>query len=111
MKIAIVIYSSDPETVWNGIRLGCASLAYDDEVDIFLLGKGVEAMSTKSIKYNVKEQVSIFLEHGGQILGCELCCDTREDEMPFLKQDIGCDLGSMQDLYALIKDADKVITF
>ena len=111
MKIAIVIYSADPETVWNAFRLGSASLAYDDEVKIFLLGKGVEAMSNKSLKYNIKEQVEIFTEHGGEMLGCELCCNTREDEMPFLKQDIGCGLGSMQDLYAIIKQADKIITF
>ena len=111
MNIAIIIYSADPETVWNAFRLGSASLAYDDEVNIFLLGKGVEAMSLKSLKYNIKEQAAIFAEHGGKMLGCELCCNTREDEMPFLKQDINCDLGSMQDLYGLIKQADKVITF
>ena len=92
-------------------RLGSASLAYDNEVKIFLLGKGVESMASKSLKYNVKEQAQIFIEHGGEMLGCELCCNTREDEMPFLKQDIGCPLGSMQDLYAIIKDADKIITF
>ncbi len=111
MKIAIIIYSSESETVWNAFRLGSASLAYDDNVTVFLLGKGVEAMNIKSLKFNIKEQVAIFLEHGGQMLGCELCCNTREDEMPFLKQDIGCDLGSMQDLYAIIKDADKIISF
>lgn len=111
MQITIIISSSDPETVWNAFRLGSASLAYDDTVKVFLLGKGVEAMVNKSLKFNIREQVEIFLEHGGEILGCELCCNTREDEMPFLKQDIGCPLGSMQDLYALIKEADKVITF
>ena len=111
MKIAIIIYSSEPETVWNAFRLGSASLTYDNEVSIFLLGKGVEAMANKSLKYNVKEQADIFLEHGGTMLGCELCCDTREDEMPFIKQDIGCSLGSMQDLYAIINESDKVITF
>ena len=111
MKIAIIIYSAEPETVWNAFRLGSTCLAYDDEVKVFLLGKGVEAMSLKSLKYNIKEQVAIFLEHGGQMLGCELCCNTREDEMPFLKQDIGCDLGSMQDLYKITKEADKIISF
>lgn len=111
MKIAIIIYSADPETVWNAFRFGSAALAYDDEVNVFLLGKGVESMMTKSLKFNVKEQVETFLEYGGQVMGCELCCDTREDEMPFLKQDIGCNLGSMQDLYALIKAADKIISF
>lgn len=111
MKISIIIYSNDPETAWNAFRLGNASLAYDDAVKIFLLGKGVEVMNAKSVKYNVVEQADIFVEHGGYIMGCELCCHTREDEMPYLKEDIGCDLGSMQDLYALIKEADKVITF
>ena len=111
MKIAIIIYSSEPETVWNAFRLGSASLAYDEEVNIFLLGKGVESMTSKSIKFNIREQMEIFLEHGGNMLGCELCCNTREDEMPFIKQDIGCDLGSMQDLYGIMKNADKIITF
>lgn len=111
MIIALIIYSNEPETAWNAFRLGNASLAYDDEVKVFLLGKGVEVMNAKSIKYNVVEQAAIFVEHGGYIMGCELCCNTREDEMPFLKQDLACDLGSMQDLYALLKDADKVITF
>lgn len=111
MNITIIIYSADPETVWNAFRLGSASLAYDDKVKIFLLGKGVEAMNIKSLKFNIKEQVEIFIEHGGEMLGCELCCDTREDEMPYLKQDIGCALGSMQDLYAIIKEADKIISF
>lgn len=111
MNIAIIIYSSEPETIWNAFRLGSASLAYDNKVKIFLLGKGVEAKQNTSLKFNIEEQVNIFFEHGGEMLGCELCCNTREDEMPFLKQDIGCDLGSMQDLYAIIKDADKVITF
>ncbi|MDH5179343.1 MAG: DsrE family protein [Gammaproteobacteria bacterium] len=111
MKITIIIYTNDPETAWNAFRLGNASLAYDNTVRIFLLGKGVEVMTVKSIKYNVVEQAGIFIEHGGVIMGCELCCDTREDEMPYLKEEISCDLGSMQDLYALISDADKVLTF
>lgn len=111
MKIAIIIYSAEPETVWNAFRLGSASLAYDDEVSVFLLGTGVEAMNIKSLKYNIREQVEIFLEHGGKMLGCELCCNTRADEMPFLKQDIGCELGSMQDLYSIIKEADRIISF
>jgi len=34
-----------------------------------------------------------------------------QDEMPFLKKVIGCKLASMQDLYAIVKEADKIITF
>lgn len=83
MKIAIIIYSAEPEAIWNAFRLGSASLAYDDEVKIFLLGKGVEAMNIESLKYNIKEQVKIFIEHGGQMLGCELCAIREKMKCPF----------------------------
>ena len=111
MKVCIIIYSNDPETVWNAFRLGNACHAYDDDITIFLLGKGVESSSLHSLKYNINDQRKIFEESGGKVIGCGICCDSGEDAMPFIKEDLHCDLGSMQDLYALIKDADKVLTF
>ena len=111
MKLGIIIYSNDPETIWNAFRLGSTSLAYDDQVRIFLLGKGVESADIKSLKFNIKEQKAIFIDHGGEIMGCSLCCEIRADEMPLLKDDLQCDLGSMQDLYALVNECDKVLTF
>lgn len=111
MKYAVVIYSNDPETAWNGFRFANASLGYDHDVTIFLLGKGVEVASINSIKYNIKEQMKIFDEFGGKLIGCGVCCETREDEMPYLKDDLSCEMGSMQDLYGLIDQADKVLTF
>lgn len=43
MKLAMVIYSNEPETVWNAFRLGVQALGQGDQVGIFLLGRGVEA--------------------------------------------------------------------
>ena len=43
MKLAIVIYSNDPETVWNAFRFGVFARKQGDAVSVFLLGKGVEA--------------------------------------------------------------------
>jgi len=40
MKIAVIIYSNDPETVWNALRFANTSLIYDNDVSVFLLGKG-----------------------------------------------------------------------
>lgn len=42
MKLGIVIYSCDPETVWNAFRFGNHALKNGDAVKIFLLAKGVE---------------------------------------------------------------------
>ena len=42
MKLGIVIYSTDPETVWNAFRRGVFALKQGDAVSAFLLAKGVE---------------------------------------------------------------------
>ena len=111
MKLAVIIYSKDPETVWNALRLANTGLIYDDDVTVLLLGQGVETAEISSLRYNVKEQLDLFRAEGGKLVGCGVCCDNREDEMPLLKENLSCDMGSMQDLYAIVKDFDRVITF
>jgi len=39
MKLGLVIYSNDSETVWNVFRLGSFSLNKGDAVKVFLLAK------------------------------------------------------------------------
>jgi len=111
MKLTVIIYSNDPETVWNAFRFANTSLIYENQVNVFLLGKGVEVMTLSTLKYDILEQAELFRSNGGVIIGCGVCCESRKDEMPFLQQELRCDMGSMQDLYGLIAEADKVITF
>ena len=65
MRLGIVIYSNDPETVWNAFRLGVFSLKKEDTVKIFLLGKGVESESLDTEKFNITEEMRAFIELGG----------------------------------------------
>ena len=111
MYIVIIVYSNDSETVWNAFRFANISLAHDNHVDLFLLGKGVEAAEISMLKYDIKEQINIFGAHGGNLIGCGVCCENRKDEMPFLLEGIKCEMGSMQQLYSLVAKADKVLTF
>ena len=39
MKIGIVIYSNDAETVWNALRFGNYAVKEGDSVATFLIGK------------------------------------------------------------------------
>ena len=39
MKVGIVIYSKDPETVWNAFRFGNVTLKEGDEKKSYLVGK------------------------------------------------------------------------
>lgn len=111
MNVAVIIHSNDPETVWNAFRFANTSLIYDNQTTVFLLGKGVESIALNTLKYDIHEQVELFRKGGGIMIGCGVCCDNRKEEMPFLQQGLNCGMGSMQDLYALVAKADKVLTF
>jgi len=62
MKVAVVISSNDPETVWNAWRFANTCLGYDGEITIFLMGKGVECVTIASVKYDIEEQMETFEE-------------------------------------------------
>ncbi|MDT8386032.1 MAG: DsrE family protein [Thiogranum sp.] len=111
MKVLVIISANDSETIWNAFRYATTSLVYENETTVFLLGAGVEAPTLGTIKFDIREQIDIFREHGGQMLGCGVCCELRKDSMPFLESDLECELGSMQQLYMLTAEAEKVLTF
>lgn len=106
MKLVIIIYSNDPETVWNAFRLGIFSRKQGDVVSVFLLGKGVEVESLDRDKFDITGQIHSFSDIGGAILACGTCLKLRESE------ELGiCSISTMQDLYTLIHDSDKVLSF
>ena len=106
MKLGIVIYSNDAETVWNAFRLGVFSRKQGDAVSVFLLGKGVEAESLGSSKFDVIGQMRSFSEAGGSILACGTCLKIRQSQGSEL-----CPLSTMKDLHEIVKESDKIITF
>lgn len=106
MKLALIIHSTDAETVWNVFRLGNFALKERDHVTAFLLAKGVEAESLDTAQFKVTEQMQAFLAGGGRILACGTCLKLRQKSGSEL-----CPLSTMQDLYELVRDSDRVLTF
>lgn len=106
MKIGIVIYSNDSETVWNAFRFGNFALKEGDEVKVFLLAKGVECESLDTDKFRVTEQMRSFVDNGGKIFACGTCLKIRQSEGSKL-----CPLSTMRDLYEIVKGSDKIVTF
>lgn len=106
MKIGIVIYSNEPETVWNAFRFGNFALKAGDTVKVFLLAKGVECESIHTDPFNALEQAQTFVDSGGEILACGTCLEIRHSEGSKM-----CPLSTMSDLYDLVKGSDKVVTF
>lgn len=106
MKFGIVITTTEPETVFNALRLANFAAKEGDQVGVFLLGKGVEMDHIEDERFNVRGQAESLLQAGGTILACGTCLKLRNSEGSEL-----CPISTMKDLYQLIKNSDKVVTF
>lgn len=106
MKLGIIIYSQDAETIWNVFRLANLALTEKDEVKIFLLAKGVEYESLSSEKYDILKLAQDFIDNGGKILACGTCLKLRQQEETKL-----CPVSTLKDLYQIVNKSDKVLTF
>ena len=73
MKLGIVVYSDDPEVVWNAFRLGVFGLQQGDQAKAFLLARGVECEVLDTAQFPVSEQMQAFVDQGGEILACGTC--------------------------------------
>ena len=106
MKIGVIISSNDAETCWNALRYANFSLGQKDEVKVFLMGKGVEYQGVSEDKFNTVEQAEKFLKVGGKIYACGTCIKSRNQEDSEM-----CPISTMKDMYEIVKESDKVVTF
>lgn len=105
MRLGIVITQTDPETVFNALRLALYSLEQGDEVRVFLSGKGVEIDRIEDEKFNVKVQAQKVLNAGGHFLACGACLKLRDS-----KGSEVCPLSTLKDQYEIVRDSDRLVT-
>jgi hypothetical protein len=79
-KLGIIITQTDPETVFNALRLALYSLEHGDAVRFFLSGKGVDIDKIEDSKFNVRAQAQKILDACGQFLACGTCLKLRNSE-------------------------------
>ena len=105
MKLGVVITQTDPETVFNVLRLASYSLEQGDEVRIFLSGKGVEIDGSTDLKFDVNAQAQKVLDAGGQFFACGTCLKLRNSEGSEI-----CPLSTLKDHYEIVRDSDRLVT-
>jgi len=105
MKLGMIITRTDPETVFNALRLALYSLEQGDQVRIFLSGRGVESDRIEDQKFNVKAQAQKILDAGGQFLACGGCLKLRNSKGSAL-----CPLSTLKDHYEIVRDSDRIVT-
>lgn len=106
MKLGIVVYSTDAETVWNAFRLGVFALKQGDAVRVFLLAKGVECEKLGTDQFKVVDQMQALVDAGGKIQACGTCLKLRSSTGSEL-----CPLSTMKDLHDIVRGSDRVLTF
>lgn len=107
MKLSIVLSTKQSETNWNAFRLANLAISKGDVVKIFLTGEGVEYAKNSSDKFNVNKEVQKFLQSpNASIIACGTCLAIRHQ-----KESGECPKGGIGDLYNLIAENDKVLTF
>jgi len=102
MKIGILIYSTDSETVRNAFRFG--NFALKDEVKVFLLAKGVKCESIDTDKFKVTEQT--ICGERWKDFACEACFKIRQSKGSEM-----CPLSIMKDLYEVFKNVIRLLPF
>ncbi len=60
MNILFIISSNEAETVYNAMRLANVAAGKGDEVNVFMLGKGVLFEQIADEQFNVQEQVDQY---------------------------------------------------
>jgi len=106
MKIGVVISINDAETCWNALRYANFCLNQRDEVKVFFMGKGVEYQKISVDNFNTVEEAEKFMQSGGKIYACGSCIKSREQEGSDM-----CPISTMKDMYDIVKESDKVVTF
>ena len=77
-----------------------------DEVRVFLLGKGVECELLDTDEFKVTEQLQTFVDSGGRIFACGTCLEIHQ-----LKAPEAFTVATTKDLYEIVQESDKIITF
>jgi sulfur relay (sulfurtransferase) complex TusBCD TusD component (DsrE family) len=106
VKLGLVVSVVEPETVFNALRLANFSARQGDSVKVFLLGRGVELDQIQDGRFDVRAQARALLAAGGELLACGTCLKLRNSQGSEL-----CPISTMKDLYELVRDSDRVVTF
>lgn len=60
MKTLIIITTDDGETIYNAMRLANVAMKKEDEVSVFMLGKGVCFEKSGTEQFNVMAEIEKF---------------------------------------------------
>jgi len=94
MKLGKVITRTEPETVYNALRLALYARKQGDEVD-----------KIQDARFDVQAKARKFLEAGGRFFACGTCLKIRNSQGSEI-----CPLSTLKDHYEIVRDSDRLVT-
>jgi sulfur relay (sulfurtransferase) complex TusBCD TusD component (DsrE family) len=105
MRLGMIITQTEPETVFNALRLALFSLDQGDQVRIFLSGRGVEIAQIENPGFPVAAQMQKVVDAGGVFFACGSCLKLRGADGSDL-----CPLSTLKDEYEIVRDSDRLLS-
>jgi hypothetical protein len=102
----MIITQTDPETVFNALRLTLYGLERGDSIRIFLSGKGVDIERINDSSFDVKTMARKVIDAGGQFLAYGACLKLRNSTGSEI-----CPPSTLKDQYEIVRKSDKVPVF
>ena len=106
MNVGVIITTNDAETCWNALRFANFAVGQKDAVKVFLMGKGVEYEQASTDQFNTVEQAEKLLQGGDTLYACGTCIKSRGKQDSQL-----CPVSTMKEMYEIVKERDRVVTF
>ncbi len=106
MKLGIIITQTEPETVFNALRLALYALQQGDQVRIFLSGKGVEIDQIEDAAFDVNGLAQKVISAGGKFLACGTCLKSRNK-----KGSQNCPISTLDEMLKIVEESDKMLSF
>lgn len=106
MNLLVTLSTAEPETAYNAFRLATFARKKGDTVSVFLIAKGVDIEQAKDERFDVRGQAEQLLQAGGAIQACGTCLKLRNSAGSEV-----CPLSTMQTLYDLVAEADRIVSF
>ena len=106
MNYGIILQTKEAEKAFNALIFAAKAKEEGNEVKIFLISDGVEAIMVDDYKFNASEQVKKLFEMGVLIMACTSCLGERSMSAPDEYT-----VAAMGDCVAMTGWADRVITF
>lgn len=106
MDLAIILETTDPEKIRSAFRLATLALNVTHDVDVFLLGEGVEVPDLDSDECDPNDLLVRFTERGGNLFACEDSLASRGLTIDDLR--IPATTG---DFLEIVETSEKLVTF